>query len=304
MRTDIHKPSVINPDDYQYVCSMTRPVEIGDAIYLEQERRYLELHMGRTGGSWSNHEHGGNCHVCGAHFVDYAVFWHQPTNVYIKTGLECADKLGGGNREAFQKVKTERQAMERAKMGKLKAAAILKERGIFDQISKWSAAPGEIGGAFDPHSAHFDGLDDRLALKLVGWLESMHSLVVNLIRSGELSESQWDYLDRLVALAENVRKLQAKIDEERKSAPPVPEGRQEVTGIILGLKWEEGRFQNTLKMLLQDDRGFKVWTTVPKVIMDKAEKGTRLSFEVTLSRSETDPVFGIGKRPTKAKILV
>jgi hypothetical protein len=52
-------------------------------------------------------------------------------------------------------------------------------------------------------------------------------------------------------------------------------------------------------MLVQDDRGFKVWGSVPSNLYDA--KGRSVSFSAAIQPSEDDDKFGFFKRPTKAK---
>lgn len=83
---------------------------------------------------------------------------------------------------------------------------------------------------------------------------------------------------------------------------PAPEGRVVVTGTVVGLKWVDSQYGSTLKWTVRDDRGFKVWATVPAGIFG-AERGDRVTFTVTLERSRDDETFAFGKRPTKASFL-
>ena len=82
---------------------------------------------------------------------------------------------------------------------------------------------------------------------------------------------------------------------------PVPEGRVTVTGEVVGLAVRESAYGVTLKMTVRDDRGFKVWVTVPSAI--DPERGDRVSFVATLTASDDDKFFGFGKRPAKAEVL-
>lgn len=97
----------------------------------------------------------------------------------------------------------------------------------------------------------------------------------------------------------------AKRQAERDAASPVVEGRETVTGEVVTIKALENNFSYsggiTLKMLVKDDRGFKVWGTVPRSI--EVERGDRVTFTATLSASTDDETFGFFKRPTKADVM-
>ena len=62
-------------------------------------------------------------------------------------------------------------------------------------------------------------------------------------------------------------------------------------------------------MLVRDDRGFKLWGTVPASLgyselgEHSLTKGDRISFTATLEQSNDDPKFGFFKRPTKAELI-
>jgi hypothetical protein len=54
-------------------------------------------------------------------------------------------------------------------------------------------------------------------------------------------------------------------------------------------------------MLVKDDRGFRVYGTVPGDIIGVAN-GDRVRFDAAVEPSKDDPKFGFYKRPTKATI--
>lgn len=105
-----------------------------------------------------------------------------------------------------------------------------------------------------------------------------------------------------------------KVESERRAAlpsTPVPEGRNVVTGTILSLKDVASDYGVTEKMVVEDERGFRVYVTVPSglhVQMGECDwrgvrRGDRVTFTATLERSKDDETFGFGKRPTKASVV-
>lgn len=110
--------------------------------------------------------------------------------------------------------------------------------------------------------------------------------------------------------------LVSTIEENRQAAP---HGRIEVSGYILSAKWYEqsfqGRSNHVIKILMIDDRGFKLWTTAPKglsVHMKRDEEGylipesarkLRIKFKATIEPKSEDPYFAFGKRPGKCELL-
>ena len=91
-------------------------------------------------------------------------------------------------------------------------------------------------------------------------------------------------------------------DKAHENGEDAPEGRVVITGTVLSFKWQSSEYGDVLKMLVQDDRGFRVWGSVPKSL-DDAERESRISFTATVSQSDRDTKFGFFKRPTKAAII-
>ena len=102
---------------------------------------------------------------------------------------------------------------------------------------------------------------------------------------------------RIEAANAEEAKRQAEID----AAEPCPIGRVAITGEVLSTKWQDSAYGGALKMLVKDDRGFKVWGSVPNS-MDP-NRGDRITFMAGIEPSQDDEKFGFFKRPTKAKFL-
>ncbi len=63
----------------------------------------------------------------------------------------------------------------------------------------------------------------------------------------------------------------------------------------------------TIKMLVKEDRGFKLWGSVPKSILQSVQSsqmlvGKHVAFSATVEPSKSDSKFGVFSRPTKAEI--
>ena len=93
-------------------------------------------------------------------------------------------------------------------------------------------------------------------------------------------------------------------DEQRAAedadADDAPSGRVEVQGVVLNTKYQESDYGSTLKMLVKDERGFRVWTTVPSSMMG-IDTGSPVHVKVTLTPSDDDAKFAFGKRPSEVK---
>lgn len=131
------------------------------------------------------------------------------------------------------------------------------------------------------------------------------SFVADLARqlnaNGTLSERQIEVL--LGKPAQIKQRAKAAADQAAKDAAalPVPNGTEVVTGEVLTTKWKDSQWGGSLKMLVLDDRGFKVWGTVPRAI--DVEQGVRVRFTASLEQSDDDRLFGFFSKPRKAEVL-
>lgn len=276
LRTDTHKPSAIQPEDYYFVAYDYIKVEgLGDCQLLQHYRKMLQEHMGSTGGTYSKHEHGGNCMVCGSVNAIYtSVFYHKKTNSYVRVGSECANKMEMGDAHNFRYFRTMIQdALKRTK-GLAKAKATLETAGLTRVWELWLA------------------LDDA---EKRNWNENtLCDIVGNLIRYGSISEKQEKFLGSLAEKIDNAEVLMAAEAEAKKLLPDVPEGRVTVTGKVLSIKEQESDFGSVLKMLVESTDGWKVWSTAP---VGEFTTGDEIEYTVTITRAPNDSKFGYGKRP-------
>lgn len=155
-------------------------------------------------------------------------------------------------------------------------------------------------------------------------------------RAAEAEARQAAEAEAVAAQAAREARIAAEREAERLAAEPCPTGRVVITGEIVSLRREESNFgyraTMTTKMLVKDDRGFKVWGTMPNTLADdlyyawyeaakaeageaftlqnfgsdywfKSAKGSRITFTATVTPSDRDDRFGFAKRPTKAEVL-
>lgn len=100
-----------------------------------------------------------------------------------------------------------------------------------------------------------------------------------------------------------------KIRDDINAETDVPEGRQVVTGKIVSHKLVDNHFSYhggvTVKILVEDPRGFRIYGTAPAALLDARDidelKGTEVEFTATLEGKEKG--FGFFKRPTKARVI-
>lgn len=276
-RTDVHSPLNVITEDYEFVgcgefCDPNDPDEFHYTPQLPEGWRFGQNHSA------------GDCYHCGAHLRYYAVLKHEPTHTLVRVGETCLDN---------------RFSLATAEFQRLRKAASLRraEHRIVKARERWASE----------HEAEFTFLDE--------WQqgERYNNFYDSLWRSlktyGELSERQLAALQRSIEQRKqwDAEDAQRKSEEPEQSPVPESDSRMTVTGRVVSVKWQQSIYGETLKMLVLDDRGFKVWGTVPSAIVDEQGenwnsevKGTRMTFTAKVTKSEDDPCFGFFSRPTKA----
>ena len=293
-RTDIHRPSAIEPENYYLVAILCWPKggDIVDFEALRYERERLASHMKDTGGKYAQHAHGGNCHVCGAWFIDHAVYYHHLTNSYLNIGFDCAMKMDIGDARAFRNFRTARKAAVELKAGKTKAKAILEEAGhakVWELYERFYMGEGQ--------DEYLEGLADRLRWKTEDAICTLRDIVHKLIKYGDISEKALAFVATLPDRILNVKEIQAKWDAEEAAAKPVPfEGRQEFAGTIISKRLVEGDWSNTWKITVKHADGWRVWVTQPSSAYGY-EVGDTIELRATITISDNDPKFAFAKRP-------
>src|SRR4051812_881419 len=81
-RTDVHRPSALVTEDYEYVTSY-------DAHPTEGDRRGIMEYLQRTGRSFGENHSAGTCFHCGQRCRYIAVLLHAPTGDLVKVGEQC-----------------------------------------------------------------------------------------------------------------------------------------------------------------------------------------------------------------------
>lgn len=289
MRTDIHRPSAISPEDYEYVAQEVHRIEgMMDIAIVLQNRETINNHMKRTGGTYSGHTHGGNCMVCGSANAIYTVlFYHAKTNSYVRMGQDCAIKCECGSAEDFRNFREHVKAAMACKAGKAKAQLILAEAGL---SKAWDIY-------LDPRPT---GIKESEPIPFEEF--TTVDIVGKLVQYGSLSDNQFSFLKKLVGRIDTRAERKAKQEAENAAAKPIPgEGRYEIVGTVISVKFQESDFGTTLKMLVKHEDGWKVWGTVPSIL--EVNKGDVVKFKATVQLSKDDPKFGFFKRPACAEVV-
>lgn len=299
-RTDVHAPSRINPDEYEFITVEMVPGAFGPMALPGAQERIRE-DMARTGGTYAQHEHGGNCMVCGNSFAIYTeLFYHAPTNTYVRMGQDCARKSGFGEPDIFKHYRKQAEGERKARAGKAKAQALLTERGLEQAwavyVTGTRCTHGPDGGPATSWCKTCAGQREE---------STIIDIVGKLVKYGDASDKQFEFIGTLLGRINNRANVAAQRAAEQEAAAPCPTGRVRVTGIVVSVKSVPSDFSryDVLKMVVKADQGFRVYGTAPDALLGAELKGARVAFTATVEPSQDDPKFGFFKRPTKAERL-
>jgi len=317
-RTDVHTPSRIVPSDYREVAVWTMNIQgLGDAEFMLRERETVRRDMEHTKGEYAHVDTTGSCQVCGNVQAIYLVlFHHAPSNTYVRVGMDCAAKLGmSGDAGKWNLFRRNVQTAREAQAGKRKAIALLGDAGLSAAWDVYTA----------PMCAHLDGCkaagrnqfgddngvenactcDFEARWKIRNYYEELTitDIVGKLVKYGSISEAQTNFVRRLLAKIEQRPIVEAQRAAEKEAAGPVPSGRVELHGKVVGTKEVENRWgyqgdSDTRTMLIiQLDNGSKVYGSR----FAGLNRGDEVSFKATVTPSQNDPKFGFYKRPNQLK---
>ena len=280
-RTDVHSPVNLDTATYDYVGSGWRY----DGLKGSVPTREIQLFL-KEGYKFRDVHGSGQCSHCGAHLNYYAIMAHRPTKTLIHVGETCL-----ANR--FDRATNDFQAMRK------KASDERQEQKVKKKRDQWLADPR--------HEELYNWAVERVVDNMADeWVERFANQVK---RNGEVSAKFVDSMARareraVVRDQENLDRLQAE-NERIARAEPVPTLRGTIRGRVVSTKSKEGYYGNsTLKMLVEDERGFRVWGTVPEDLYDGQKlAGRKIEFTATTNPSNDDPLFGFFKSPRKAIFL-
>jgi hypothetical protein len=210
-------------------------------------------------------------------------------------GRVCFDCDGSGKNTV--KVSSLRATAHRH----VKQAVAAREAEVLADISRgaWRHSSPDLAAALD-------------RLKVIEDSSGFYwSLYHHVGKHGGLTDKQGEAM--LQTVADHDAREAAKAAELAAQSPVVT-GRQTVTGEVLARKTVDGYAYGSLevKLLVRDDRGFKVYGTCPKSLLGdwvdgelvgNVQKGDHVTFVATLEASRDDEAFGFFRRPTAANIV-
>lgn len=320
-REDPHRVAVLDPADYNLAAfedmhdeeGMLEVVDVGierswverrmiDGVPVATGRAhyYTETDLFAALMERVENPHYG-CRLCGqAHGNRYWYYFeHLPTGDVIRVGSKCAAACNLATREQLE----DRRTYERRDM-----AVERGHRLAGDPAARWAiewcwrevgedAEAGATGGlVISPD------LDDSVSFPR----RFARDLLVRFNREGTVSDKQVALCRKLYAEGDERRERTERIEREKAEATPIPAdvlaGRATITGEVVSVKWRDSAYGGAFKMVVADDRRFKVWGTAPDALFEDSELpvGTRVTFDAAITVSDDDPAFGFFKRPTKA----
>jgi hypothetical protein len=275
-RNDPYSPKNMNPKDFtilafgykeMYECPITGYME-SMLVFEEMSPRWTEMGCPQE-PTWDKHKDG-TCDHCG-HYVKYfSVLINDKTQEIIQVGCKCLERF-----------------MDLSWKFDTKALKTRAENNLREIT--WLANHPKEAMAYQ-------------YCKMAPQVWEVAKDIARKVRQyGDLSEKQ---LQVIVNAYEKYK--ESLIPKPDVITTPCPQGKMVIEGTILSVKSVDGYFgATTLKMLVEDDRGFKVYGTTPDVILGQEGglRGRKVRFNASVEPSEKDNCFGYYKRPTKAQLL-
>lgn len=281
----------LDPTEYSYVTAFDSAPEPGqfmgdrseyemdDGTVVEANNAYHAEYLWATrllGSSFTSKWAGsGQCDHCGARLRYVVVLKHGPTDSHMAVGETChAERFEHDSKLAKDLDRLHKRAAAVRALAKVRAA-----------VTAWTEADPQNLEAVEYAEANQEGNDFYT------------DLLRKLRQYGPWSDRQRDAVLRgkasapARALAAAAREAEVKV--------PVVEGRQMIVGEVIKTEEKENDYGWRTVMTVKDDRGFLVWGTMPSGL--DAEKGDRVKFAGTVTKSDRDESFGFFKRPAKAE---
>lgn len=289
-RRDVHAPAsaAFDPQAYRLVGCFDRLCPIS-ALELAEVRAQLSGDGYRL-GSGSNC----NCGHCGAAIRYSALLVRDDCREYIHVGEVCLDnRFEALTKEEFKRLR--------------ETARLNRERANFEE---------RIDALVEEHPHLQRLLNNDATVQGSGFLSDVRR---KFVENGRLSDNQIAAVARVFESDEKRKQWAAEKAERqaqwaaekaalKAAGVAAPEGRVEFEGEVVSCKWHESqvgyRSVGSWKVTVKTDAGWSVWVTLPSnLVEDGSAKGRRIRLTATLTKSDRDPTFAFGKRPTGASYL-
>lgn len=299
-RTDIHAPAAEGFDPEAY--DLEDVFDFGSEEFAaEEHRRHKALidQLKAEGYKMAFPERGSSqCGHCGVYIRYAALLTHEASKEMIYVGETCLGGRFNGTKAQFRQLRAAASAAAKRsrEIGKAKAQ-------FEDNMAK--------GIKVDPV---FSMMEDLSVTEGSSFLFDVRSKM----HRYEISDNQ---IAAVVKTLTKKAEWAAKRAAEKADDKPALSGKQTIKGTVVHVKAEENPYSyygaTIYKMIVKDERGFKVWSTVPAAIIEahdnEAEegenrfmellKGRTVQFNATLEVSDKDETFAFAKRPSKATLF-
>lgn len=209
-----------------------------------------------------------HCTHCGSRLSSGSLYRHTSGELIV-IGNICVNRLAFSTADEIQKAHRE----NRIKQGLL--------RGIMNASWRW-----RIVGEFLQQNAEKNDILEDMLNKLSKYFS--------------LSRRQIAFARKLVREADSKQALAAEREAKMVDAADWEDGRFEIEGKILSVKWKDNDFGGSYKMIVELEDGRRCWGSVPSKLGD-SEVGDVVRFKATFSKSNDDSKFAFFKRPTVSK---
>lgn len=283
-----HNPTNFKPEEYEVVGYFdNRPPEYHFGMTSEMMRQMQEdyrrekLDLFPKQNCWQ-------CEHCGQTNVRYVVSClHIPTGERVCFGDICVGRLGFKNHSEFKAVQI-----------RSKAELSHKRVMVYTQYTRWLESNPDalnlIADAALPINARNSFVQD-----VVGKLKTY----------GSISERQ------KMAVLQSMARSAERANAPQEIAGDAPQGRADITGIIISTKLQDGDFGTSTKMMVKLANNAKVWCSVPSALFTDLDemgrkaygpdftgsyknlRGCRVDLRATWTRKDGDNTFAFGKRP-------
>ena len=212
-------------------------------------------------------------------------------------GHGCDYKVKAYTEEAYARYtkRVEANAKRKAEKYNLETAKLLEE--FSDRLDELESIRAELRSELER------GLDNRASefINKVGATLLSYDSEGAVDASRESIARSWIVKsDKTIeALKQTVEKRKAE-KKALENTPDWEDGRLDVEGEILSVKWKDSDFGGSYKMLVKLSDGRRCWGSVPSKL-DEAEEGDSVRFKATFSKSNDDPKFAFFKRPSVSK---
>lgn len=306
-RTDLAAPTVIDPAAFTFVAGVYfgKAGEEFDALLGD----WMAEKSATGGDGWFNKRsvvreaypmlapegnfmRKGTCDHCGARF-DWGAVYQHTSGAHIVVGNVCADKtLSVPNRHELD-------------VRRLKARiAAQRETERNNAKARTEALAGGYEWLYT--GAHDNATLTDIARKGLTWGGLTVAQVALVKRIHDGTPAEWE-------VKKAAREAVRAAEEAAADPVPVTADRIEIEGEVLTVKSQEGYLgQTVLKMLVRTTKGYKLWGSVPSVLLNdvchdnagnESLRGKRVSFSAKVERSKDDAKFGFFSRPTKARVV-